>query len=179
MEKFYVTFGQKYLHEPHPHWPEAHPDGWVLIEASDGEAARTLAMSAFGPYWAFMYDAQRFDEESMKMRYYPKGEIGHITEEAGSPTDATDVPLIFNSSDPGFYGENPDGHLGNRVEGRLKPEHDPMSDMYDVEYFHDKCLSDGYGMFEDIFEVDTHVLNFEMDWANPWKCTVCGLELNK
>jgi hypothetical protein len=34
-------------------------------------------------------------------------------------------------------------------------------------------------MFEDIFEVDTHVLNFEMDWANPWKCPVCGRELNK
>lgn len=173
MEKFYLTFGTKYRHEPHPHWPGADPDGWVLIEASDEGQARSLAMSAFGPYWSMLYEARRFDEIQNRLRYYRRGQIGWLHQ-----SHETDVPLRFSTSQPEYYGEESAGHLGNRVEGRLLPDHDPMPGMYDVEYFHDPCLEAGMEMFETVTEIDANVLNSEMDWANPWKCQVCGRNLN-
>ena len=179
MEKFYLTFGTKYPTVTHPHWPDATSKGWVLIEANDEAEARHLAMSAFGPYWSMLYEARRFNEAQNKRHYYPLGKIGYITTDENTVNDPWTIDLKFTASDPRYYGEEPDGHLGNRVEGRLLPECDPNLEFYDVEYFHDRCLPEGYGMFEKITETDAHVLNFEMDWANPWTCAVCGEPLNK
>lgn len=43
MSEFRVTFGQRYASEPHPIWPEAHPDGWLAIIATDRPAAEEFA----------------------------------------------------------------------------------------------------------------------------------------
>jgi hypothetical protein len=77
--KFYVTFGQRYRIEQHPHpingvYP--HPDGWVTIEAPSAEAARAAAVKAFGIGWAFIYHAEDWDHDSP---WYSRGELGVIT----------------------------------------------------------------------------------------------------
>ena len=62
---FYVTFGQRYQHEPHPFL--GHPDGWFEIIAPDEEAARLLITSACGERWSFMYDS------AFNRSHYPLG----------------------------------------------------------------------------------------------------------
>lgn len=58
--KFYVTFGQKYRDEPHPHLPLAHPDNWVEVEAWGEMAARAIACENLGKYWSGIYDETRW-----------------------------------------------------------------------------------------------------------------------
>lgn len=53
MSTYYVTFGQKYRHEPHPQG--GHPDGWVEIHARTEDQARELAFKYMGNNWGFMY----------------------------------------------------------------------------------------------------------------------------
>ncbi|ALY10876.1 hypothetical protein WILDE_94 [Arthrobacter phage Wilde] len=171
MPNFYITFGQKYRHEPHPLFKNAHPDGWVRVIAATETEARNLVASYIGPAWAFCYDEQRFDPEAMKMRFYPKGELALVTMDGVS-----DEALVqrYSPSSPEFYGQHPGDHLGNRIVGKLL---ESPSEFYDVEYFHDDCLAEGYGLFAHIEDVDTNVISFEMDWASRWTCAVCKREL--
>lgn len=180
MEKFYLTFGVQYPRVPHPYWPGADGKGWVLIEANNYEEARDLARQAFGLSWSHLSTAKHFDEAQMRRRYYPLGKIGYITTAENTVSDPWTVDLSLTPSDPRYYGQETEAHLGNRVEGRLKQDNQPnWGAPYDVEYFHDKCLPDGYDMFATITEVDVHVLNGEMDWANPWVCPACGNGLDQ
>lgn len=73
MKEFFVTFGKKYADKPHPNFPEANPDGWVVIEADDIGAARAEASSRFGEYFAFMYSKHDF-----LPHLFPKGEIARF-----------------------------------------------------------------------------------------------------
>jgi hypothetical protein len=73
MELYYVTFGQRYRHDPHPLFPRAHPDGWVAIEAGSWERARDVAFGLFGQYWSFIYTEAEFDPS-----HFPRGELARV-----------------------------------------------------------------------------------------------------
>jgi hypothetical protein len=70
--EFYVTFGQRYAREPHPTFPAAHPDGYVVIVAPSEPIARAAAFSAFGTAWAFIY------ERPPEPRFAPRGELARL-----------------------------------------------------------------------------------------------------
>lgn len=74
--KLHITFGLRYRHEPHPTFPQADPDGWVTVEASDLETAREIAFSAIGDAWAFSYPEDRF---KTIRHMYTRGEIAVLT----------------------------------------------------------------------------------------------------
>lgn len=70
--KFIVTFGQKYRREPHPTFLEAHPDGWVSVDADTETEARAKVVARFGIAWSDLYPELDFLED----RYlYPRGEL--------------------------------------------------------------------------------------------------------
>ena len=71
MPNFYLTFGQKYRHEPHP--LGGHPDGWFTITAPDKSHARELIFQLCGPQWAFLYSEREFD--ATHRACYPLGEL--------------------------------------------------------------------------------------------------------
>ena len=71
MKDFFITFGQRYRREIHPHG--GHPDGWVRVLAETYEQAQEKAMAKFGPLWANLYEADDFDKS-----FHPKGELGVI-----------------------------------------------------------------------------------------------------
>jgi hypothetical protein len=68
-----VTFGNKYLTEPHPFFPQAHPDGWVEVEAPGYSEARKIIYENLGDKWAFMYR-----EDQIRKEYFPLGKIGEL-----------------------------------------------------------------------------------------------------
>jgi hypothetical protein len=57
---YFVTFGQRYRHEPHPTFPAAHPDGWVEVspDYALGVTAYELVNAVLGTAWASMYGAE-------------------------------------------------------------------------------------------------------------------------
>lgn len=57
-QNFYVTFGQKYLDTPHPHYAKATPDGWVRIVSSSYKKARQKAFDLFSIYFSSIYTEQ-------------------------------------------------------------------------------------------------------------------------
>ena len=62
---FYVTFGQD------------HPlkDYWMEIKAATYDVARSIAMSALGTKFAFLYSEDKFDKA-----YFPGGKVGKTME---------------------------------------------------------------------------------------------------
>lgn len=56
---YFVTFGQKYRHEPHP--LKIHPDGWVEVSAKSEFEAREAIVKACGTQWAFIYSEKEFE----------------------------------------------------------------------------------------------------------------------
>lgn len=68
--KFYITFGQKYGAETHPHGD--HPDGWLYVEAESQGEAREKVLAAIRQTWAFSCAECGFDLS----RFPPK--IGEI-----------------------------------------------------------------------------------------------------
>ena len=77
MPNFYLTFGQRYNQEEHPTFINAHPDGYVRIEAPDKESARKRAFEIFSTHWAFLYAEEGIWDPSR----YPRGEILHLSTE--------------------------------------------------------------------------------------------------
>lgn len=71
MKDFFITFGQRYRREIHPHG--GHPDGWVRVRANSFAEACDKAMAKFGPLWAQAYEEDRFEKS-----LFPKGELGVI-----------------------------------------------------------------------------------------------------
>lgn len=73
MNRYFLTFGQKYRHEDHPSgWP-IDPDGYVAIMASSEYEARQTAFAEFGPAWAMLYS-----ESEMAFDYFPLGNLGTL-----------------------------------------------------------------------------------------------------
>jgi hypothetical protein len=62
MSDYSITFGTQYrpegsaYGEPHPHWPPADGNGWLVVSAPDQGAARAWAWANLGQRWAFIYD---------------------------------------------------------------------------------------------------------------------------
>ena len=76
LRNYYVTFGQKYRHDPHPvvlDGVRPHPDGWVLIRCGNQTAADRLAHALFGPRFSLVYS-----EETFTRSYYPQGALFSI-----------------------------------------------------------------------------------------------------
>lgn len=76
LNNYYVTFGIKYRYEKHPHWPGAHPDGWLEVIAEDYDAARALVGQYIGNVFAFMYEADRFER-----KWHPLGRLATLTQD--------------------------------------------------------------------------------------------------
>ncbi len=74
--EFFVTFGQQYAKEPHPSFPSAHPDGWVVVEAPDWDSARGIIVEELGIHWSGLYGKEYFMTDASRL--YPKGELGRI-----------------------------------------------------------------------------------------------------
>lgn len=186
LQKFYLTFGVQYSHTPHPTWPGAHPDGWVLIEAANEDRARGLAYLYFKANWSMLYPEAHFPVELNKQKYYPFGEIaalavGHATvplhHQLGRGFEAPAYAVQINgTSDPLYYGVLPTATIGARIMGRLL-ETDAEGEEYDVEYVHTECLGRGVALFDHGATVDDNVLAMELDWSLPYECPVCGVSL--
>ena len=69
---YYVTFGCQYSYTPHPTYPDAHPDGYVVIVAPSEPVARAAAFAAFGQAWAFIY------ETPPDPYFAPRGELRRL-----------------------------------------------------------------------------------------------------
>lgn len=55
MEKFAVTFGSRYNHEPHPVDPRITGKSFIVVEAYDETHARERIYALLGERWAFLY----------------------------------------------------------------------------------------------------------------------------
>lgn len=183
MERFYLTFGVQYRHEPHPHWPGANPDGWVLILAATEEAARDVAVRCFGRQWSTTYDAEHFDENDNQRLYYPRGVLATITVNPDSPSRAVSwvegvghpTPR-FTPSDPTYHGVEPGALVAVRVEGILRYNSDAECIAalgYEAEHFHPECAEEGRSLFKEIHDEDQRVMAMELDWAGRYICHVC------
>lgn len=78
MNKFYLTFGQRYRHERHPSGYNVHPDGYTLIEAVDYDTAQALAVASYGRHWAALYHEDVFVPNYLQ--YFKKGQTHHIVQ---------------------------------------------------------------------------------------------------
>jgi hypothetical protein len=171
---FFLTFGVQYEYKEHPYWKGADPAGWVRIMARTADQAMTLAHAYFGEHYAFLYPADKFDTDEDR-KYYPHGELAVI--ELGSvplPGNPGDAPQpIVTTSQPELYGVAPGTTVACRIEGEL-PSHFPLEPgTSDVELVHRTCLERGKALFTRIDNVDTNVMAFELDWAEPHECPVC------
>lgn len=89
LHNYYVTFGVKYRYEKHPHWPSAHPDGWLEVVAPDYGKARDLVEQYVGNVFAFMYEDDRFDRS-----WHPLGRLAYISSSGVEWTKEGVVPPI-------------------------------------------------------------------------------------
>lgn len=76
MKRYAVTMGVQYRHEPHPDLPAdlANPDGYLLVQAVDEDAARRMVCAVIGGAWAFIYP----EWEVVSGRHHPLGCLGEI-----------------------------------------------------------------------------------------------------
>lgn len=185
LHPFYVTFGVQYSRTPsdlygtetHPYWPEgADKDGWVRIMAKTHDQAVNLARAYFGERYAFIYPADRFDT-TKERKWFPLGELAVI--ELGSvplPGNPGDAPQpIVTTSEPNLYGVADHTTVAARIEGELIGR--PNPEASDVELVHRDCLDEGRELFVQVFNVDTNVMAFELDWAVPHECPVCHVSI--
>jgi hypothetical protein len=76
VSEYYVTFGIQYERVKHPLFPEAHPDGWVTIEAPSIEDAYTIAFEHLDIHFGFIYLE---GERSELVETLPRGELARWT----------------------------------------------------------------------------------------------------
>lgn len=73
MPEFYVTFQQRFRREPHPRLAEAHPDGWLVIEAPSYGRAKRAADDTLGEHdWSMLYQVPP------DRNFFPRGELGRF-----------------------------------------------------------------------------------------------------
>lgn len=70
MSEYRVTFGQRFRHDQHQKFRDAHPDGWVTILARDYDHAHAIAMAALGTEWSGLYEADEIGTDVL-----PRGEL--------------------------------------------------------------------------------------------------------
>lgn len=77
MNRFCITFGQKYRYENHEvlGYLPGLPDSWIEVHAKDEKQARAKTVELIGPYWAFIYD-----EEDFSPGWHPRGCLGELQE---------------------------------------------------------------------------------------------------
>ena len=78
MSNFYVIFGQRYDHEPHPSGIGFTPDGLLKVISTDYGTAREDVFNAIGTAWAFIYDEANARHPSFR-GLYGKG-VTHVLE---------------------------------------------------------------------------------------------------
>lgn len=175
LRSYYVTFGVKYRYETHPHWPAAHPDGWLLVLAPDEEEARLLLRRTISNKYAFLYDEHRFDK-----KWHPLGELGRIVPDGNGGIITGDPTLTarFTPQDPEYYGTESSQRVCARIEGILAEgsDTDAVEALgYEAEFVHHRCFPEGVALFKSVSEVDYAVMAGELDWTNPsqYVCPVC------
>lgn len=72
-DKFFLAFGNKYKHEPHPSGYDVNPDGWIEVFADTYDLARQKTMDIFGKEWCWLYTEDEFEQN-----HFPAGKIGQI-----------------------------------------------------------------------------------------------------
>lgn len=80
---FYITFGQKYRYEEHPANQKTgfdlHPDGYVLLTATDVTEAIKRAAFTIGLEWSGIYqESPGYGDPVFDRSIYPRGCIGQI-----------------------------------------------------------------------------------------------------
>lgn len=80
METFYITFGQKYRHEPHA--LGGHPDGYFSVMAEDVMNALEIVYAQLGHNWANLYA-----EDTLERPLFPLGELACVRPIAGRELD--------------------------------------------------------------------------------------------
>lgn len=89
MTTFYVTFNLKWATEQHPRFKDAHPEGWLEVEAPNELTARLLTIEHIGRAWAFIYDERTWANVNehlanpMGAPLFPRGCLGRISAEHG------------------------------------------------------------------------------------------------
>ena len=74
MNKFYVTFGQKYHREIHPVLGDSvDPDGYCVVVAENEKEAREKTFEVFGGFFCFIYGEEEFEPE-----FFPHGAFMEI-----------------------------------------------------------------------------------------------------
>lgn len=177
LRTFYVSFGMMYAHEKHPHWPGAHPHGWLEVQAPDEEAARLLLRTFIGTRYAFMYDEERFER-----KWHPRGRLATITTNGGIfPAEGVEPPTpLFGPSDCRYYGVDTNVVVAARIEGVLSEgsDADCIEKLgYEAELVHKECLTEGLALFKEVHEVDSRVMAGELDYADPHECPVCEVSI--
>lgn len=77
LQKFYLTFGNKYRNELHPSGIVINPDGYVVITSHTYDEAREIALANFGNNWSFLYA-----EEDFNKSYFPAGILLEVTQKS-------------------------------------------------------------------------------------------------
>lgn len=112
-QRFYLTFGSQYAHTPHPHWPAAHPDGWVEVWASTEGMARAMVVAAFGVNWSNLYE----DVAPLEPEWFPRGKLGELRcwlTESPSPEFADRIAALVEG---GYPNPAPDDSTRTEREG--------------------------------------------------------------
>jgi hypothetical protein len=80
VNRFAVTMGVQYRHEPHPDLPAdlANPDGYLLVQAENESDARKIIDAVIGSHWAFIYPEDELLASPHYQRYHPLGCLGEI-----------------------------------------------------------------------------------------------------
>ena len=100
----FMTFGQRYRHDPHPTLPPyiAHPDGYIELITKPGALTEEILNVLFPGYleskktlpYAFLYVGET-PEEALgdSIRYYPRGLVAVVTSSGISETPSAWKPL--------------------------------------------------------------------------------------
>jgi hypothetical protein len=123
LEKFYVTFGVQYSYEPHPILDFAHPDGWMLIEAPNYNAARAVTFMIAGDKFSMIYTEEEFPQADIH-RFYPRGELAHYVF-LRVDTQVDDRPPVVETLDDVVYEKCADCWLFVEKNGSITPGLDP------------------------------------------------------
>lgn len=139
LKNFYVTFGQRYRQEHHPFMANAHPDGWLRIEAETNAEARETAFDWLDVHWAFVYDEKDFDKS-----LFPLGELKHLTVKPKRLTihiiggqlwkhrKTGKVVVIEAVSMTSIMIKHESGRITNRQNYRFRYDYEPLEGAFDV-----------------------------------------------
>jgi hypothetical protein len=75
MNRYYVTLGLQYKHEPHPYLTSdrSNPNGFLVVRANSLAEAREMVQNVLGPHYSMLYT-----EADFRKGYHPLGCLGEI-----------------------------------------------------------------------------------------------------